>query len=90
MSSSTSYLEILRILLGVVGGLTFLWGLSDMFGDGQQSSMGVKKIVGGIAFGAISYFILTQSINSVKSAEAKAGITAAANYIIPTLMNYIR
>jgi hypothetical protein len=87
---STTFLEILRIFLIVAGGLGIVFGVSDMFGDGQQSSMGVKKIVGGLAFASISAIILTWSITQVKSAEAKAGITAAANYIIPTLINHIR
>lgn len=87
---STTFLEVLRIFLIVAGGLGIVWGVSDMFGDGQQSSMGVKKIVGGLAFASISAIILTWSIDQVKAAEAKAGISAAVNYVIPTLINHIR
>jgi hypothetical protein len=87
---STTFLEVLRVFLVVMGGLTIVWGVSDMFGDGQQSSAGVKKIVGGLAFASISFIIMTWSITNVKAAEAKAGITSAVNYIIPALINHIR
>jgi len=73
---STTMLSILRILLIVLGGLTVVWGIYDMFGDGQQNSMGVKKIVGGVAFASISGFLLTWAIKQVSDAEAQAGISA--------------
>ena len=56
---STSLLEILRVFLVVMGALAVIWGIYDMFGEGQQNSVGVKKIVGGIAFAAISWLIIT-------------------------------
>lgn len=71
-------LEILRAFLMSLGGFGALWGFYDMFGgDGQQNSVGVKKIIGGIAFGALSYFIVTNNINSISSAESQAGVTGA-------------
>lgn len=79
---STTILEILRVFLIVLGALSVVWGVSDMFGDGQQSSGGVKKIVGGIAFASLSGFILTWAIQQVGAAEAKAGISGAS-YILP-------
>ncbi len=85
---STSLLEILRVFLVVMGALAVIWGIYDMFGEGQQNSVGVKKIVGGIAFAAISWFIITWSISQVKSAEAKAGIKACIAYV-PQIMHTI-
>ena len=55
---AATILKILKILLIVLGGITVVWGIYDMFGDGQQNSSGLKKIIGGIAFAAISAFIL--------------------------------
>ena len=52
-------MTMLQVFLVVVGGITVIWGIYDLFGDGQQSSVGIKKIIGGIAFAAISYFIMT-------------------------------
>ena len=74
---STAILSILRVFLIVLGALSVVWGVSDMFGDGQQSSAGVKKLVGGIAFASISGIILTWAIAQVGAAEAQAGIKGA-------------
>lgn len=73
---AATILKILKILLIVLGGITVVWGIYDMFGDGQQNSSGLKKIIGGIAFAAISAFILTWAEGEIKSAEAAAGISA--------------
>ncbi|WP_020072473.1 hypothetical protein [Faecalispora sporosphaeroides] len=73
---STTILTLLRIFLIVMGAFSVIWGINDMFGDGQQSSVGTKKIVGGIAFAAISGFIMTWAIKEVGAAEAQAGIGA--------------
>lgn len=54
----STIMTMLQVFLVVVGGITVIWGIYDLFGDGQQSSVGVKKIIGGIAFAAISYFIM--------------------------------
>lgn len=76
MTSST-VLEILRIFLVVLGGMSVIWGVYDVFGDnGSQSAVGSKKIIGGIAFMAISGFLMTWAINEVKKAEEKAGVKA--------------
>lgn len=80
--SSTTLLTILQTFLMVLGALGALWGLYDMFGEGQQGSVGIKKLVGGIAFGALSYFILAAAIKNVNSAEAQAGISAS---ILPAI-----
>jgi hypothetical protein len=82
---STTLLTILRDFLVVLGALAFLWGIYDMFGDGQQSSMGVKKIIGGIAFASIAYFVMTSSIKNISAAEAQAGITGCVH--IPFIIN---
>ena len=77
MKSST-ILGLIQTFLMVLGAFIALWGVYDMMqGDGQQSSVGVKKLIGGIAFASISWFILKNSIASVSSAEAQAGISAA-------------
>lgn len=77
MTSST-VLEILRIFLIVLGGMSVIWGVYDVFGDnGSQSAVGSKKIIGGIAFMAISGFLMTWAINEVKKAEDKAGVSKA-------------
>ena len=72
---AATILKILKILLIVLGGITVVWGIYDMFGDGQQNSSGLKKIIGGIAFAAISAFILTWAEAEIKDAEAAAGIS---------------
>lgn len=68
----TQMLELLRVFLVVAGLLGALWGVYDNFGDGQQSSMGTKKIIGGIAFAVIAGVVMTWAVNQVKDAEAKA------------------
>jgi hypothetical protein len=79
---STTLLTILQTFLMVLGALGALWGMYDMFGEGQQTSVGVKKLVGGLAFAALSYFIMKAAIQNVSSAEAKAGISAC---ILPAI-----
>ncbi len=79
---STSLLQILQTFLVVLGVLGAIWGIYDMFGEGQQSSIGIKKIIGGIAFAAISFFLLNYAIKNVTAAEAKAGISAC---VLPAL-----
>lgn len=73
---ATTVLELLRILIMVMGGVVVIFGINDVFGDGQQTSMGIKKIIGGIAVILIGYFIMTNAINQVKDAAAKAGVSA--------------
>lgn len=84
---STIGLQVLRTFLVVLGVLAVIWGIYDMFGDGQQSSMGVKKIVGGLAFGSLAYFFMTWAIGQVTSAESQAGISGAIN--LPVLIHSI-
>lgn len=74
---AVTILSVLKILLIVLGGLTVVWGFYDMFGDGQQNSSGLKKIVGGIAFAAIAAFVLTWAEKEIASASAAAGITSS-------------
>ncbi len=83
---STSLLKILQTFLIVLGILGVVWGIYDMFGEGQQSSVGVKKIIGGIAFATISYFVLANAIKSISAAEAQAGITGC---ILPTITFFL-
>lgn len=78
---SETILTVLRIFLIVLGGFTVIWGVYDMFGDGQQNSMGIKKIIGGVAFAAISGFLLTWAISEVGKAEAEAGIKTARVFL---------
>ena len=89
---STTMLQLLRIFLIVAGVVGALWGIYDMFGDGQQSSMGVKKLIGGIAFAVIAGFVMTMAINQVKAAESQAGITGSIYlpFIINSVSNLIR
>ena len=70
-------LELLQIFLVVLGILGVIWGINDVFGEGQQSSVGSKKIVGGIAFAVISYFLMNWAIQQVGNAAAKAGISSS-------------
>lgn len=51
----------------------------------QQTSVGVKKLVGGLAFGELSYFVMAAAIKNVSSAEAQAGISC----ILPSLTRVI-
>lgn len=78
---SKALLEILQVFFVVLGVLSVIWGIYDTFGEGQQSSVGTKKIVGGLAFAAISFFLMTWAINKVGDAEAKAGIAS----MLPTI-----
>ncbi len=84
--SSKSMLEILQVFLVVLGVLGVIWGIYDMFGEGQQSSVGIKKLVGGLAFAAISWFLMSWAIDKVSSAESAAGISGAIN--IPFITSY--
>lgn len=63
----SAIMRALQVFLVVVGGVTIVWGIYDLFGDGQQSSVGIKKIIGGIAFAAISYFIISWAITQLNS-----------------------
>lgn len=63
----SAIMTALQVFLVVVGGITVVWGIYDLFGDGQQSSVGIKKIIGGIAFAAISYFIMSWAITQLNS-----------------------
>lgn len=63
----SAIMRALQVFLVVVGGVTIVWGIYDLFGDGQQSSVGIKKIIGGIAFAAISYFIMDWAITQLDS-----------------------
>lgn len=74
---ATTALELLRILIMVMGGIAVIFGINDVFGDGQQTSMGIKKIIGGVAVIIIGYFLMTQAINNVKSAAGQAGVQVA-------------
>ena len=72
-------LKLLQVFLLILGGLVLVWGIYDMFGEGgNQSSVGVKKIVGGIAFMVISFFLMTWAVGQVEQAEADAGFTDTA------------
>ena len=87
--NSTSMLEVLQTFFLVLGGFGVLWGLYDMFGEGQQTSVGVKKLVGGLAFAALSWFIMSAAIKNVSSAEAKAGISGCILPVISFLTSGI-
>lgn len=71
--NATTLMTILRTLLIVVGGISVVWGIYDMFGDsGAQSSTGGKKIIGGIAFAAVSWLVMTWAIKDVGTAMDQA------------------
>jgi|GEM_PF-2500895 MotA/TolQ/ExbB proton channel family. len=78
-------LELLQVFFVILGVLGVIWGIYDTFGEGQQSSMGIKKIVGGIAFAVISGILMQWAITKVGAAEAKAGISACLMPIISNL-----
>jgi hypothetical protein len=82
---ATTALELLRILIMVMGGIAVIFGINDVFGDGQQTSMGIKKIIGGVAVIIIGYFLMTQAINNVKTAAGQAGVKVAV-YTFPIQM----
>lgn len=69
-------LEVLQVFLVVLGAIAALWGIYDLFGEGQQGSVGVKKLIGGIAFATISGILMQYAITKVGAAEASAGIKA--------------
>lgn len=76
---SITMLNILKIFLVVVGIFSTLWGVYDMFGDsGSQSSVGIKKIIGGIAFACIAFFVMDWAVKEVEKAESEAGITSTS------------
>ena len=72
---AATILKILKILLIVLGGITVVWGIYDMFGDGQQNSSGLKKIIGGTAFAAISPFLLSLAEGEIQNAGRPAGLS---------------
>lgn len=79
----TVIFTILKALLSALGGLTVVWGFYDMFGDGQQNSTGLKKIVGGIAFIVISIILLAMVEKEIASASTAAGITSSVILRLP-------
>lgn len=72
---SADMLGVLQVFLVVLGAMGVIWGIYDMFGEGQQSSMGIKKIVGGLAFASISWLLMQWAITKVGAAESKAGLS---------------
>lgn len=80
--NSTDFLEILKAFLVCAGVFTALWGAYDVFigGEGPQRSVGIKMIVGGIAFGALSWFTFAAMEQKIASAEAAAGFSETAFY----------
>ena len=76
MAIITGILTVLRVGLVVLGFLSVLWGIYDCFGDSSsQSSVGVKKIVGGIIFAALSFFIMTAVMKELDTALSEVGMT---------------
>ncbi len=75
MGTGIGALSILRVGLIALGLLSVAWGCYDLFGDsGAQTSVGVKKVIGGIFFAILAAFIMTGIINDVKKASSEAGI----------------
>ena len=86
MEGTITILEILKYLLTAVGVLTVAWGVYDMFGDnGNQSSMGVKKIIGGAAFAIISFVAMQLVVSNVQD-----GISQANSANIITAMTTLK
>lgn len=69
----TGILQVLRTMMVVMGLVTLAWGVYDIFGEGQQTSMGIKKIFGGVAFAIIAGLVLTWAIGEVQSVQAGIG-----------------
>ena len=72
---AVTIIKVIKILLIVLGGITVVWGIYDMFGDGQQNSSGLKKIMGGVAFAAVAGFVLTWAEGEIASAMSQAGVS---------------
>ncbi len=79
-------LEVLQVFLIVLGAIAALWGVYDLFGEGQQSSVGVKKLIGGIAFATIAGILMQYAIGKVGAAEAAAGVKGCLLPIITLWM----
>ena len=89
MEGTITILEILKYLLTAVGILTVAWGVYDMFGDnGNQSSMGVKKIIGGAAFGIIGFVAMQLVITNIQSGidQANSADITSALIVLKGLM----
>ncbi|QNO18893.1 MULTISPECIES: hypothetical protein [Caproicibacterium] len=71
---SVVIMKILQIFLTVFGAIIAIWGIYDMYGDGQQNSTGIKKILGGASGAAIAFFLMQWAIQQVQTAQSMAGI----------------
>ena len=76
---ATTLLSMLRVFLIVLGGISVVCRIYEMFGGGQQSSSGIKKIIGGIAFGTISAFIMSWAITEIGNVSSSAGLQPGGN-----------
>lgn len=87
---AVTIIRVLEILLVVVGMASILWGVYDMFGDsGSQSSVGVKKIFGGIAFALIAFFVMEWAMKEIAKAETEAGFTTTSTKITENIIEPI-
>lgn len=83
MEGTITILEILKYLLTAVGVLSIAWGVYDLFGDnGNQSSMGIKKIIGGAAFAIISFVAMQLVVSNVQDSINQANSANVINGII--------
>ena len=83
MEMGMNIMSILRILLVVVGIISAAWGIYDLFSDNSAQSGGaIKKIIGGLAFAIIIYFVMSWAMNEIGRAGQEAGMTTNTSYSI--------
>lgn len=85
---ATVILSMIRVFMVAFGGIIIVWGVYDMFSEGQQASGGIKRIVGGIAGIIVSIVIMTYVIQEVEKAQNAASIpseggTTLSGMIVP-------
>lgn len=90
MDMGVTVMSILRIILVVVGIISAGWGAYDLFSENSaQSSGGIKKIVGGLAFAILMYFIMTWAMDEIKKAGQEAGMVDKTSYSITVTVEHL-
>lgn len=82
----TAIMKVIQILLSILGIMTAVLGAYDMLGDGQQSSIGSKKIIAGLAIVILSNIFFTWAEQGLKDAEAAAGMSG---YVITMMGRFL-
>lgn len=72
-------LEAIKYFITAAGLMVVAWGVYDFFSDnGNQSSSGVKRMLGGIALAAIGFIAMQLVINNIKTGLDQANSATAA------------